>query len=96
MGVTSDLVRRVWGHKEGLVPGFTTRYHIKHLVYFELTPNARAAIGREKLIKSWSRDKKLRLVEGANPGWLDLAGDWFPRGEAGTRKTKQGSSLRSE
>ena len=76
-GTTSDLVRRVWQHRTGLVPGFTSRYRIKTLVYYELTPNPRAAIAREKEIKGWSREKKLRLIEAGNPGWLDLAKGWF-------------------
>jgi putative endonuclease len=86
VGVTSDLLRRVGQHKLELIPGFTTRYQIKHLVYFELTPNVRAAIEREKEIKSWTREKKIRLIEKGNPGWLDLAVDWFPPGDGRPRK----------
>jgi putative endonuclease len=77
IGVTNDLVRRMWEHRSGRVVGFTTRYHITRLIYFEATPNILAAIQREKEIKSWSREKKLRLIDTTNSGWLDLANDWF-------------------
>lgn len=63
VGFTSDLRRRVYEHKVGLVPGFTSLYRINRLVYFEQTPNARAAIEREKQIKGWSRKKKIDLIE---------------------------------
>ena len=96
VGVTSDLLSRVGQHKQGIIPGFTARYRIKHLVYFELTPNIRAAIEREKQIKNWSREKKRRLIEKGNPGWLDLAVDWFPRKKSRTSRGCQDSSLRSE
>lgn len=71
-GVTSDLVGRVWQHREGVVEGFTTRYNAKQLVWFEMHPDAEAAITREKRIKRWRRDWKLDLIETANPGWKDL------------------------
>lgn len=77
IGVTNNLKRRVYQHKVGLVPGFAAHYRINQLVYFELTPNIRAAIQREKEIKAWSRKKKIRLVESMNLGWIDLAADWF-------------------
>jgi putative endonuclease len=81
-GVTRDLVRRIHQHRQGLVAGFTRKYHINRLVYFEDTPSARCAFERERQIKGWSREKKLRLIESVNAGWLDLAVDWFPkRGE---------------
>ncbi len=80
VGVTSDLVRRVGEHRRGLIPGFTSRYNIKRPVHFELTTKVRAAIAREKQIKSWSRAKKLRLVDEGNPGWIDLSMDWFSIG----------------
>ena len=72
-GVTSNLPRRVHEHKNRLVPGFTARYHITHLVYYEETANARAAIEREKEIKGWRRSRKLDLVKSMNPKWKDLA-----------------------
>jgi putative endonuclease len=80
-GVTRDLVRRIYQHRLGLVPGFTQEYHVNRLVYFEETLSARSAFDRERQIKGWSREKKLRLIETKNAGWLDLAVDWFPKGE---------------
>ena len=77
IGVTNDLKRRVYEHKAGLIPGFTAKYRINRLVYFEQTANIGAAIQREKEIKGWSREKKIRLVESTNLGWIDLAADWF-------------------
>jgi putative endonuclease len=77
VGVTNDLRRRIYEHNAGLIPGFTARYRINQLVYFELTPNILAAISREKEIKGWSREKKFRLIESTNLGWIDLAADWF-------------------
>jgi len=77
-GSTADLHRRVFEHKAGLLPGFTSRYAVTRLVHFEYTDHIRAAIEREREIKSWRREKKIRLVESHNPGWLDLAIDWFP------------------
>jgi putative endonuclease len=79
-GVTRDLVRRVHQHRSGQVPGFTQQYHVTRLVYFEETPSARSAFDRERQIKGWSREKKIRLVESTNTGWLDLAADWFEKG----------------
>lgn len=80
VGVTNDLVRRLWEHRSGYIGGFAFKYHITRLVYFETTPNVRSALTREKEIKAWSREKKIRLVESANAGWLDLSRDWFPDG----------------
>jgi putative endonuclease len=76
-GITSDLRRRVYQHKNGLIPGFTRQYAVNRLMYFESTHHIRAAIERERQIKSWRREKKLRLVESVNAGWLDLSSDWF-------------------
>ena len=77
-GVTSQLLERVKQHREGLVPGFTSRYRIHRLVYFETYQSPKPAIAREKEIKSWSRAKKVALIEERNPTWEDLAGDLFP------------------
>jgi putative endonuclease len=79
VGVTRDLLRRIHQHGLGQVPGFTKRYQVTRLVYFETTPSARAGFDREHQIKRWSRQKKLQLIESANAGWLDLAEDWFPK-----------------
>ncbi len=72
VGVTNDLVRRVQEHREGLVPGFTKRYQIKFLVYYEVHSDIAEAILREKRIKRWLRTWKLQLIETQNPEWLDL------------------------
>ena len=72
-GVTNDLVRRVYEHRHDIDPkSFSARYKTHKLVYFEDTPDVRAAIEREKQIKSWSRSKKNQLIEGKNPTWQDL------------------------
>jgi len=76
-GVTSKLEKRVWQHKNHRLSGFTDRYNIERLVYFERYSDIRNAINREKQIKRWSRQKKLALIEGANPTWLDLSEGWY-------------------
>jgi putative endonuclease len=78
VGSTSDLARRTYQHKHGLIPGFTSRYKVDRLVWWDITPNARAAVTREREIKAWRREKKVPLIEVSNPGWLDLALDWVP------------------
>jgi len=75
-GVTNDLERRVYEHKQKLIPGFTRKYNISRLVFFEVTPDVRAAISREKQIKGWTRTKKIALIESENPRWRDLSVDW--------------------
>jgi putative endonuclease len=74
-GVTSDLVQRVWQHRNNLVAGFTKKYDVKMLVYYEVHENNEAAIIREKRIKKWRRAWKLRLIEEKNPQWEDLYED---------------------
>ena len=71
-GVTSGLQGRVWQHKEKLVEGFTKKYNITKLVYYETTESIESAIMREKQIKGWIRAKKIALVESMNPSWKDL------------------------
>ncbi len=71
-GVTSDLVKRVWEHKQDLVDGFTKKYQVHYLVYYELCDDMQSAITREKLIKAGSRSKKVALIESSNLNWLDL------------------------
>ena len=78
VGVTNDLLRRVWQHKTGAVPGYTRRYRVTRLVYFEQTNNPYAAITREKQLKRWPRSRKIRLIEAQNSGWLDLAPSCHP------------------
>ena len=75
IGVTSDLVKRVWQHKEGLADGFTKQYGVKTLVWFEPQDSVEAAINREKQLKKWNRAWKIALIEAANPLWLDLYGE---------------------
>jgi putative endonuclease len=77
VGVTNDLVRRVYEHREGLLPGFTKRYGVRRLVYFEAFGDPEAAIRREKQIKGYARAKNLALVSSSNPEWHDLAEQWF-------------------
>jgi len=76
-GVTDDLVRRVYEHKNKLIEGFTKRYNITRLVHYEVTSDVQAAIQREKQIKGWLRKKKIALIEAANPGWQDLSEGWY-------------------
>ena len=71
-GVTSSLIKRVWEHKSDLVEGFTKRYGVHILVWYELHSSMESAITREKAIKEWKRRWKLELIEGINPGWRDL------------------------
>ncbi len=72
VGVTNDLLRRVYEHREKLVPGFTKRYNTGKLVYYEVAQNAYAAISREKQIKAGSRQKKMDLIQKMNSDWKDL------------------------
>jgi len=71
-GMTSDLVKRVWQHKNNMVDGFSKKYQIKHLVFFEVHQQAEEAIKREKQIKKWNRKWKIELIELNNPDWEDL------------------------
>jgi len=75
IGVTNDLQRRVYEHKHRLVPGFTSKYFLERLVYFEDTSDIGAAIAREKELKGWRRSKKIALVQRVNPHWSDLSRD---------------------
>ena len=74
VGVTSDLVQRVWQHRNDVGAGFTQRYAVHRLVYFELHEEMIEAIAREKQVKKWNRSWKLRLIEEGNPNWEDLWG----------------------
>ena len=76
-GVTNNLERRVFKHKHKLLPGFTQKYNIDRLVYFENWGDIRDAIGREKQIKGWLRTKKVALIIAKNPAWRDLSRDWY-------------------
>ena len=76
-GVTNNLERRVYEHKQKLVRGFTERYNITMPAYFEETPDVRVALAREKQIKGWLRRKKVALIEVCNPEWRDLSAGWY-------------------
>jgi len=76
-GVTNHLQRRVYEHKNGQNLGFTKKYNVTRLVYYEQTDNISDAITREKEIKGWRRSKKIALIKDFNPEWVDLAQDWF-------------------
>ena len=75
VGVTSDLVKRVWEHKHNVVAGFTKKYRIHDLVWFEQHATMDSAIAREKAIKEWKRAWKIELIEKSNPKWIDLYPD---------------------
>ena len=75
VGITSDLVKRIWEHKNGVVEGFTKRYGTHKLVWYELHETLHGAIAREKAIKEWQRKWKLQLIEKTNPQWRDLYPD---------------------
>jgi len=77
IGVTNDLHRRVFEHKNDVVPGFTSKYGIDQLVYFESTNDVHEALALEKQLKGWLRKKKLDLIESVNPTWEDLSAGWF-------------------
>ncbi len=73
MGVTNDLTRRMYEHKQKLVEGFTSKYNLTKLVYFEAFADINDAIAAEKKIKGWIRIKKIKLIESKNPSWIDLS-----------------------
>ncbi|MEE9235930.1 MAG: GIY-YIG nuclease family protein [Candidatus Acidoferrales bacterium] len=76
IGITNNLIRRVLEHKNKQVPGFTKKYNLTRLVYYESTFDVRAAIRHEKQLKGWLRAKKIALIKSVNPQWKDLAADW--------------------
>ena len=80
VGVTNDLLRRVWQHRNAKIPGFTKRYHVHRLVWYEMFGDIYEAIATEKRMKRWRRDWKCSLIERNNPYWLDL----FPAIARGT------------
>ena len=80
IGVTNDLMRRLWEHRNDMIDGFTKTYHVHKLVYYACFSDVRDAIAREKQLKGWRRSKKNDLIESVNPAWADLAGDWFTAG----------------
>jgi putative endonuclease len=74
-GMTDDLVKRTWQHRNGVIPGFTKRYGVKTLVWYELHESRESALGRERQIKKWNRAWKLQAIEEKNPTWRDLWND---------------------
>ena len=77
IGVTSNLESRLYQHKNKIAAGFTQKYNVHKLVYFEHTHDVRVAIEREKEIKKWRREKKIKLVESKNPEWKELSIEWI-------------------
>ncbi len=75
VGITSNLQKRIWEHKNELADGFTKKYNVKNLVYYEIFDNPEAAIKREKRLKKWSRAWKMKIIEEINPDWNDLYED---------------------
>jgi putative endonuclease len=76
IGVTNDLIRRIFEHKNKLVEGFTKKYNLRQLVYYEATNDIESAINREKQLKNWHRDWKINLIDQFNPEWKDLSDDF--------------------
>ncbi len=97
VGVTNNLHRRMYEHKNHLIKGFTKRYNLAQLVYYEATNDIHSAISREKQIKGWVRRRKIALVESANPEWDDLSETWFEKVTVGQKAKvsvgKQDSSV---
>jgi putative endonuclease len=91
IGVTNDIERRVFEHKNKSVPGFSARYNVQKLVYFEMFGDASAAIAREKQLKGWLRRRKVALIESVNPKWNDLSPEWV-RSSVRAAKAVGGSS----
>ena len=98
-GITNNLERRMIEHRQGLVPGFTTRYRVFRLIHFEEFGDVRDAIAREKEIKGWRREKKLRLIDRDNPTWADLA-EQLPakhqKADPSHRSPKSGDQVRDD
>jgi putative endonuclease len=76
-GITSNLFRRVSEHKDHILPGFTSKYNVNRLLYYETFGTPDQAIKREKQIKGWRREKKIKLIDSTNPQWNDLAESWY-------------------
>jgi putative endonuclease len=93
IGMTGNLHKRIFEHKFHRIEGFTGKYNVERLVYWESFDDVQKAINREKQLKGWRRSKKILLIESLNPHWLDLAREWFPwmedSGGSGTPKTLQ-------
>ena len=77
VGVTSDIKKRIYEHKQHLIPGFTDKYNVDRLLCVETIRDPASAINREKQIKRWRREKKVTLIDSMNPEWNDLSEDWY-------------------
>ena len=77
VGMTNNIKRRVFEHKNHLIPGFTDKYTVDRLLYVETFANPASAINREKQIKAWRREKKVKLIDSQNPAWNDLSENWY-------------------
>jgi putative endonuclease len=77
IGVTNNLIRRIWEHKQKIGSKFAAKYHCTRLIYYEAYPDIREAIAREKQLKSWRREKKVALIARKNPEWKDLSEEWY-------------------
>jgi putative endonuclease len=91
-GMTNDLRRRIWQHKNKLIPGFTKQYNCERLVYSDSFAEVRDAIAAEKRIKGWVRWKKIALIEQYNPEWKDLSDGWFDDSAPGVLRYAQDDS----
>ncbi len=96
IGVTSDLRKRVFEHKFHKKEGFTDRYGVERLLYFESYQWVGDAIRREKVLKGWRRDRKVDLIESVNPHWVDLAREWFPWMREDYRGARRGGAFAKE
>ena len=92
IGVTSDLERRVHQHKQKEIAGFTKRYNMTQLAYYEEIPSIRDAIAREKQLKGWLRSRKIALIESMNPQWRDLSEEWYAAVKRNGTDTERASS----
>ena len=90
VGVTGDLRKRTFEHKWKVCSGFTAKYNCDRLVWFEAFDGVKAAIAREKELKGWKREKKIALIEKANPAWIDLSRDWYDVEPAGFKRATDG------
>ena len=95
IGVTNDLEKRLWQHKQHLIPGFTKRYNVDKLVYFEHTQSIEGAIEREKHLKGWLRAKKVALIESVNPTWAELSAQWN-RPDSSSQTPQNDTALKKE
>src|SRR5208282_4074381 len=77
IGMTNNLAQRVWQHKQHEIEGFTAKYGVDRLLYFESFDDVRTAIHREKQLKGWTRQKKIALIEKLTPSWMDLSKEWY-------------------